>query len=126
MQRLVPLARVSDPNWHWGAGVRGAALYRAGKYDECAECFEKAARIYRPRAWDWCFLAMAQHRLGRADEARQSLTEAQRWIDAANRYTGDDPSGTQPVWGGWHEPAVCPLLVEEAEELLKERAEVRG
>ena len=124
MQRLVSLARVSDPNWHWGAGVRGAALYRAGRYDECAAFFEKAAKTYRPRAWDWCFKAMAQHRLGRAAEARQSLTEARRWIDAASRHSGDDPSGTQPVWGGWHEPVVARLLVEEAEELLKKKSEV--
>jgi tetratricopeptide (TPR) repeat protein len=119
MGALLPLTRIAEPLWHWGPGVRGAALYRARRYQESVECFETAARTYRPRAWDWCFLAMARHRLGLADEARRCLSEATRWIDAANHHTEDDPSGTQPAWGGWHEPAVCPLLLREAEELLK-------
>src|SRR5262249_54538854 len=37
MQRLLPLTRLSDAIWHWGAEVRGAALYRAGRYKECIE-----------------------------------------------------------------------------------------
>jgi serine/threonine protein kinase/Flp pilus assembly protein TadD len=121
MKRLLPLTRVSDALWHWGAGVRGAALYRAGRYEECVQSFESATRKYRPRAWDWCFLAMARHRLRDDDEARRCLSEAKRWIDAANHHTGDDPSGTQPVWGGWHEPVIAALLVREAEELLNAR-----
>ena len=100
MKRLLPLTRVSDALWHWGTEVHGAALYRAGRYEECVQSFETAARKYRPRAWDWCFLAMARHRLRDNDQARRCLTEAKRWIDAANHHTGDEPSGTQPVWGG--------------------------
>jgi tetratricopeptide (TPR) repeat protein len=119
MARLLSLTRLSNQRWHWGAGVHGAALYRARMYQECLESFEVAARIYRPRAWDWCFLAMAHHRLGHADEARRCLSEAARWIEEANRHEGDDPSGTQPVWGGWNELAVYPLLLREAQELLK-------
>jgi serine/threonine protein kinase/Flp pilus assembly protein TadD len=125
MERLLPLTRVSDALWHWGAEVRGAALYRAGRDDECVRSFETAARTYRPRAWDWCFLAMARHRLGHADEARHCLSEARRWIDAANQHTEDDPTGTQPVWGGWHEPVVFPLLLREAEELMNDKPEDR-
>jgi tetratricopeptide (TPR) repeat protein len=121
MERLLPLTRVSDGLLHWGAGVRGAALYRAGRYQECAQSFETSARKYRPRAWDWCFLAMARHRLGHADEARRCLSEARRWIDAANQHTGDDPTGTKPVWGAWHEPVVYPRLLREAEELMNAR-----
>jgi eukaryotic-like serine/threonine-protein kinase len=119
MVRLLPIARVSDPLWHWGAEVRGAALYRAGRYEESVQCFEAAARMYRPRPWDWCFLAMAHHRLGHADEARRCLLEATGWIDAANHSTEDDPTGTLPAWGGWDQPVVYPLLVREAENLMK-------
>jgi serine/threonine protein kinase/Flp pilus assembly protein TadD len=126
MARLLPITRVSDPLGHWGAGVRGAALYRAGRYDESVQCFKDAARKYRPRPREWCFLAMAHHRLGQVDLARRCLTEATRWIDAANRHTEDDPTGTLPVWGGWHEPVVCPLLLREAEELLKEESGMKG
>src|SRR5262249_8658125 len=70
------------------------------------------------RAWDWCFLTMAYHRLGHADEARHCLAEAARWIDQANRHDGDDPSATRPSWGDWHEPVLSQLLLREAEALL--------
>src|SRR5262249_29392833 len=84
ISRLLPLTRIADQLWHWGAGVRGAALYRAGKYQECVQSFETAARMYRPRAWDWCFLAMAHHRLGNTAEAQRCVSEAARWVERAN------------------------------------------
>src|SRR5262249_30841948 len=97
--RLLPLTEGAEPLWHWGLGGRGAALYRAGRYQECVECFETSARMCCPRAWDWSFLAMAQQRLGNADEAHHCLSEATKWIDAADHHTGDNPSGTEPAWG---------------------------
>jgi tetratricopeptide (TPR) repeat protein len=126
MSRLLPLAEVSDSIWHWGDWARGAALYRAGRYAESIECFETAANKYRPRAWDWCFLAMAHRQLGHADDARRCLAEARRWIDDANRHVGEDLSGTQPAWGEWDEVVVYPLLLREAEEVLGERSVVRN
>jgi tetratricopeptide (TPR) repeat protein len=120
MARLLPLTRVADRIWHWGTWVRGAALYRTASYKESVRCFEAAAKIYRPRALDWCFLAMAQHRLGHAEEARRSLAEAKRWIEAADREELGDPTGTRPTWGGWHERVTYTLLLREAEALLSE------
>ena len=119
MTRLLPLTSVADPLWHWGAWARGATLYRAGRYEESINSFEDASVMYRRNAWDWSFLAMAHHRLGHVDEARRCAREAQRWIAEANRKKPDDFSGTKPAWGGWHEPVVFPLLLREAEELLK-------
>ena len=118
MTRLVRLAQVAAPDLFSNTYVRGAALYRAGRYDEAIRCFETAAKAYRPRAWDWSFLAMAHHRLGHAEAARRCLDEAARWIDEANRQQEDDPSGTRPIWGGWNELVAYPLLLREAEELL--------
>ena len=115
MARLLPLIRVADPLW---PRVRGAALYRSGRYEESVRCLAAAAKIYRPWAWDWCFLAMAHHRLGQADEAGRCLAEAARWIDEANRQQEDDLSGTRPAWGSWYNRAVSPLLLREAEALL--------
>jgi hypothetical protein len=80
---------------------------------------EASAKTYRTWAWDWCFLAMAHHRLGHDDEARRCLAEAGRWIDEANRQEEVDPSHTRPAWGHWHERAVSVLLLREAEALLK-------
>jgi serine/threonine protein kinase/tetratricopeptide (TPR) repeat protein len=121
MDRLLSLTRVADPIWHWGTWARGAALYRAGQYDQSVRCFEIEAKTFRRRAWEWCFLCMAHHRLGHADEARHCLAEAARWIDEANRHEGDDWSGTQAAWGGWHDPVVSQLLFREAETLLGEK-----
>jgi tetratricopeptide (TPR) repeat protein/tRNA A-37 threonylcarbamoyl transferase component Bud32 len=121
MARLLPLTRVADSIWHWGTWARGAALYRAGQYDQSVRCFEMEAKTFRRRAWEWCFLSMAHHRLGHADEARHCLAEAARWIDEANRREGDDLSGTQAAWGGWHDPVVSQLLFREAEALLGEK-----
>ena len=118
--RLLPPARVAARLYH-RSHILAAALYRAGKYDESIQCLEKAARTYRPRAWDWTFLAMAHHRLGHADEAGRCLAKAARWIDEANDQIDDDPSDTRPAWGGWHERIEFPLLLREARLLLSEK-----
>jgi tetratricopeptide (TPR) repeat protein len=112
--RLLPVAEVAAPYFHFGAYVRGAALYRAGRPAEAAQSLELAAKNYRPRAWEWCFLAMAQHRLGQTDEARRSFAKADRWIEDANRPMRDDLSGTGATWDGWSEEAAYPLLLNEA------------
>ncbi len=119
MARLLPLIHVAGSIWNWGAWARGAALYRAGRYEESVRCFEAAANIYRPRSWDWCFLAMAHHRLGHTAEARRCLVEAAHWIDEANREALEDTAVTW--WGGWHEAVVYPLLLREAEALVGEK-----
>src|SRR5207302_679992 len=90
MGRLLPMTPVAAKAWHIGAWVLGAALYRAGKHEDALRCFENAARIYRPRAWDWSFRAMAHCRLGQAAEARHCLAEATRWIDEANARQDPD------------------------------------
>ncbi len=117
---LLRLARVAAPSWHFGTYARGAALYRAARYEESIRCFEAEAKPFRPRPWDWCFLAMGHSRLGHADEARRCLAEAVAWREEANRQELNDLTGTRPAWGDWHEPVVYPLLVREAEALLRE------
>jgi hypothetical protein len=62
---------------------------------------------------------MVHYRLRDDDQARHRVSEAKRWIEAANHATEDDPSGTRPVCGGWHEPVIFPLLLREAEKVLK-------
>jgi serine/threonine protein kinase/predicted Zn-dependent protease len=123
VSRLLPLTRVAEPLWHWGAWTRGAALYRTGRYEESIECFQSASQTFRPRAWDWCFLAMAHSRLGHAGEARRCLAEAAEWIRHANQKVSDDLSVTRPNWGEWHEPIVALRLLDEARLLAQETFE---
>jgi tetratricopeptide (TPR) repeat protein len=125
MGRLIPVARVAAPSYHYGTYVLGAALYRAGQYDEAVRCFDEEAKAYRPRAWDWSFLAMAHQRLGHAGEARRCLAEAVRWMAEADRQEDADPTGTRPAWGIWQERVVYPLLVREAEALVREAEQGR-
>jgi serine/threonine-protein kinase len=87
--------------------------YRAGRLDEAAEWLGR----FEPKAngthWDatgFAALAMAQHRLGRAEQARASLASARAII--ANNPT-DAMSG-----GYWFDWLHCEILCREAEQVL--------
>jgi tetratricopeptide (TPR) repeat protein len=104
----------------------GAALYRAGRFDEAAKQLTEASTLdpNDPRtamAYTWFFLALAHHRLGHADEAR-------RWLDKATRATEDalkplgksaNPAGVIPP--PWNRKLTLRLLRREAEELMQRR-----
>jgi tetratricopeptide (TPR) repeat protein len=64
----------------------GAALYRAGRFAEAVERLEMSCPPGGPggRPWDWSFLAMAHHRLGHDQQARQCLDR----LDAAGPGPG--------------------------------------
>src|SRR5262249_53906553 len=119
----LPLTEIAAREWHFGTWTRGAAFYRAGRFEAAVRCFEAAGRLFRPRPWEWCFLAMAHHRLGHAGAARRCLTEAAGWIDEADRrigeaVRGEDLTGARIAWSDWYDRAESALLFREAEELL--------
>jgi len=70
----------------------GMALYRAGKYEEAIATLTKAEEQYAksggPRPADWAFLAMAQFKLGKADEAKKSLARL-RELMKDTRHAGN-------------------------------------
>jgi hypothetical protein len=55
--------------------LRGAALYRLGKYEDAAATLtrvdQETGGVLSPSAWS--FLALAQHRLGQEEKARYAL-----------------------------------------------------
>ena len=118
MRRLVPLAEAAAPYYLFGAHVRGAALYRAGSYAEAVRSFETAAKAYQPCAWESGFVAMSRQRLARSEETRNSLAEADRWIQKANQPAGDDLSGARAAWGGWSDRVVYSLVLREARAVV--------
>ncbi|HUE69932.1 MAG TPA: tetratricopeptide repeat protein [Pirellulaceae bacterium] len=68
----------------------GALLYRAGRFEEALERLGEGIECRpekKPIVWDWLWLAMVQHRLGDTEKARDSLRQAQQWMDqqAPNR-----------------------------------------
>jgi eukaryotic-like serine/threonine-protein kinase len=115
---LLPIAEVASKTWHYGAWVRGAALFRNGACREAIDCFQGMSQIHALRAWEWCFLAMAHKRVGNAPEARRCLGEASRWVGEADRFDGDSPTGTGAAWGDWPERPVCRLLLAEASAVV--------
>jgi len=118
MSELIPLAKVAA-NWYVG-GIRilGAAHCRAGEFAAATDCYRQASKLTRLSARDWGFLAIAQHQLGRGEEARQSLAEAVNWMAEANRPELDDLTGTRPIWGGWYESIEVPTLLQEARGII--------
>jgi tetratricopeptide (TPR) repeat protein len=136
MTPAVDLARsaVKDAS---GSTLRGAVLYRAGQPKEAVAELTTAIELYRPRRdaadhptyfmathqvkiralyarwgeWPSCllFLAMAHHRLGKADEARKSLDRAVQ-----------DMEHNPPAY--WQERLMLRLLCREAETLIKRPA----
>ena len=77
--------------------------------------YSLAARDDQPAAW--VFLAMAQHRLGQAAEARSALAKATEWLD---RHLGGGPA-RQAFPLAWQQQVELRLLREEAEALLREK-----
>jgi tetratricopeptide (TPR) repeat protein len=66
----------------------GAALYRAGKYQEAITVLSENKDTNG--AYDWLFLAMAHHGLGQKRRAEKYLNESLDWID---RYADDLQKG---------------------------------
>jgi tetratricopeptide (TPR) repeat protein len=87
----------------------GAASYRADQFDAALKHLGRALEIKGVSAGrDWLFSAMAHHRLGHADDARQALDMAVQRIDGMT----DDPAIT------WDGRLGLRRLRNEAETLL--------
>jgi serine/threonine protein kinase/predicted Zn-dependent protease len=97
------------------ARVRGAMNYRAGRYEAAIADFDQSALVFPRRAWDWLFLAMAQCKLGRAEEAKKSLKKAEAWIERAERMLA---GGSSNLWIGWFEPVEVEQILKEARALI--------
>ena len=118
---LAEKAVQSDPKSAMYLNTLGAVLYRAGRFDEAlARLSEADALVQEPSeaiksspAYTWFFLAMTQHRLGHAEEAKQWLDKAVAWTDKtlaeADQGTADLP---------WNRRLTLKLLRDEATALL--------
>jgi tetratricopeptide (TPR) repeat protein len=96
--------------------VHGAALYRAGKYGEAIEILDRAARLFPRRAWDWLFLAMAYHHLGKPALAQEHLKNGLKWIEQAHQQKA---RGDRNAWLRWPEQVEVEQLRREAESLIQ-------
>jgi tetratricopeptide (TPR) repeat protein len=103
-QELVRLARLGATAYKGNERVLGAALFRAGQFQEAAEQFAISQQTHPSRTWDLCFLAMIQHRLGETDKAKQLFDQAVKW----------QQENAVP----WTEKIESDALLREARELL--------
>ena len=110
---------VASEKVHWHLYVAGLAHYRAGQYDQAVERLRESATMdpnWNARAMNYPALAMAYHRLGKADEAREALASAEKAIDDWTEAMVQDPVGTMPIlWYDWLE---CRHFYHEAKQLL--------
>jgi tetratricopeptide (TPR) repeat protein len=105
----------------WSLTEQGALAYRAGRFQEAVPLFEQSLRA-DPKSGravlNWLWLAIANQRLGKAEEARRWLVKAQGWLDP---YGDGMPARADEELGlhlhNWLEAHV---LRREAEALLSQ------
>jgi tetratricopeptide (TPR) repeat protein len=103
----------------WSLTEQGALHYRAGRIREAVALFEQSLRAdpkVGKAVLNWLWLALAQQRLGKSEEARRWLGKATTWLD---QYRDGMPNRADEELGlhlhNWLEAQV---LRREAEALL--------
>jgi len=91
----VALNAIRPAQKHLVLNTLGAALYRAGRFEDAIRRLEEGIQLRgggQGNPFDWLFLAMAHHRLGHREEAR-------RWLDRLRDYqpTGSPDQFTQEL-----------------------------
>jgi tetratricopeptide (TPR) repeat protein len=117
--RLAERAAAADPDDYLTPRSLGAALLRAGQPGAAVQRLTRAAGVQEECPTTWLVLALAHQRLGHAEEARQQLRQAQRWLDQA---TPKKPAGAVALPGPdsipWPERVGLRVLRREAEARL--------
>jgi tetratricopeptide (TPR) repeat protein len=116
-------AVTSDPN-PWNHHTLAVAHYRSGQFEQTVEHCQTSLKIgdhWGGDVLNWLLLAMAQERLGNADEARHWLDKAVRWIDEASEGKPNEARFCLPV------PSTCDrlevqLLLQEAKALIETKS----
>jgi serine/threonine-protein kinase len=104
----------------WSLTEQGALHYRAGRFPRAVALFEQSLRADTKSGravLNWLWLALAQQRLGKSEEARRWLDKATAWLD---QYRDGMPNCAEEELGlhlhNWLEAHV---LRREAEVLLR-------
>jgi serine/threonine-protein kinase len=103
----------------WSLTEQGALAYRAGRFDEAASFFEQSLKAdSQPgrAVVNWLWLALADQRLGKTDEARRWLAKAQTWLD---QFRDGMPANAEAAYGlHLHNWLEANTLRREAEALI--------
>jgi tetratricopeptide (TPR) repeat protein len=111
------------PNLGWHLHTLGMAHYRAGQYDHAVRRFRESLDRdpeWKGQALNWLALALAEHRLGHAVEARAWLKKVNRWLAAAAAQRPREAPTAYPLLA-WTDQVEFALLWGEAQRALPDR-----
>jgi serine/threonine-protein kinase len=104
----------------WSLTEQGALHYWAGRFPEAVTLFEQSLRadpVPGKAVLNWLWLALAQHRLGKSEEARRWLDKAAAWLD---QYRDAMPDRAEQELGlHLHNWLEAHALRREAEALIR-------
>jgi serine/threonine protein kinase/tetratricopeptide (TPR) repeat protein len=117
--RLAEQALADEPKTgSYLAAARGAALCRAGQYAEAIERLTAAEAVSGAPAQSRLFLAIANHHLGRHQDACEWLDKAVRGYERQGPATRPATTNPKADAANWQHPLTVRLLRAEAEALL--------
>jgi len=97
ISRLAEQSAREQPKAQYLSILVGVYEYRSGQFEQAVQRLETPE--LRGNVWSKAFLAMAHHRLGNAEEARDWLDKAAAVYNAGLRSRVDRPvTGTGPTW----------------------------
>jgi tetratricopeptide (TPR) repeat protein len=106
----------------WSLTEQGALAYRAGQFQDAVPLFEQSLKAdAKPgrAVLNWLWLALANQRLGKTEEARRWLSKAQAWLA---QYRDGMPAPADEELGlDLHNWLEAHVLRREAEALLAPR-----
>jgi serine/threonine-protein kinase len=104
----------------WSLTEQGALHYRAGQFQEAVALFEQSLRASAKPGHallNWLWLALAQQRLGKTEEARRWLEKATAWLD---QYRDGMPAHAEGELGlDLHNWLEANVLRREAEAMIR-------
>jgi serine/threonine protein kinase/WD40 repeat protein len=117
-EKAVAAAAAREPGTGPLQSTLGAVLLRAGRAGEAVRALEESIRqnTHGGNAFDWLFLALAQHRLGRSGEARAALEKARDWIAHGDERALPERFIMSPL--SWDVRLELELLAREAEAAI--------
>jgi WD40 repeat protein/tetratricopeptide (TPR) repeat protein len=111
----------SHPRKYATLNTEGAILFRAGKFAQAVDRLKLACKEH-PRGggpFDYLLLALAQHHLKHAGEARDCLKKGLRLTEQAREGKLDDPTLPMPLF--WIQRLELQILEREAKRVIKAR-----
>jgi serine/threonine-protein kinase len=125
--RLAESELKANARQFWSLTEQGALYHRAGRFEEAVPLFEQSQRTDPTpgkAVLNWLWLALAQERLGKLEQARLWLDKATAWLD---QYRDGLPARAEDELGlhlhNWLEAHV---LRREAEALIRPPEKARN